>query len=123
MGAGKLEESAKKSAAVFNQIHPYYMILTNVSILPGTTLYKQMKRGEFTEASEKERLEEIRTLIANMDNPITIDTATAASSIYFVAELPKDKKRILMELDRAIESFSDEQEKILHARRVNMRSV
>ena len=123
LGAGKLEESAKKSAAILNQIHPYYMILTNVSILPGTPLYEQMQRGEFTEASEKERLKEIRTLIAHMENPITIDTATAASSIYFVAELPREKEQILRELDRAIEHFTDAQEKMLHARRANMRSV
>ncbi len=28
-GKGKLVESAKRSAEVFNQIHPYYMMLTN----------------------------------------------------------------------------------------------
>ena len=35
-GKGKLASSAKKSAKVFNQIHPYYMILTNVTVLSGT---------------------------------------------------------------------------------------
>lgn len=122
-GAGKLEESARKSAKILNQIHPYYMILTNVSILPGTTLYQQMMRGEFVEASEKERLREIRTLIANLNNPITIDSATAASSIYFKAELPGDKEVILKELDRFIDEFSDEKETQLHTRRKSMLSV
>jgi radical SAM superfamily enzyme YgiQ (UPF0313 family) len=62
-GKGKLVESAKKSAAFFNQIHPYYMMLTNVSVLPGTKLYEQARSGEWVEPSKKERIEEIRTLI------------------------------------------------------------
>ena len=46
-GAGKLEASAKKSAAIINQIHPYYMYLTTVSVLPGTPLYRDMMEGKF----------------------------------------------------------------------------
>ncbi len=122
-GAGKSEESARRSAEVFNQIHPYYMILTNVSVLPGTKLCEQMQRGEFAEASELERIKEIRTLIAGMNNEITIDTGTAASSIYFVAHLPQDKDAILKQLDETIASFTEEQEVRMHRRRAAMRSV
>lgn len=122
-GAGRLEESARKSAAVFNQIHPYYMYLTNVAVLPGTKLYGQMMRGEFAEATEKERLQEIRTLLAEMRNPIVVDTESAASSIYLKAKLPEEKASVLRELDAFIARFSPEQEKLLHARRARMLSV
>ncbi|MGN0070938.1 MAG: radical SAM protein, partial [Atopobiaceae bacterium] len=63
LGAGRLVESAKRSAEVLNQIHPYYMIYTNVAVLPGTKLFDQKLSGEFTEATEKERLQEMRELI------------------------------------------------------------
>ena len=122
-GAGRLEESARKSAAVFNQIHPYYMYLTNVAVLPGTKLYGQMMRGEFAEATEKERLQEIRTLLAEMRNPIVVDTESAASSIYLKVKLPEEKASVLRELDAFIARFSPEQEKLLHARRARMLSV
>lgn len=122
-GAGKLEESARKSAAVFNQIHPYYMILTNVVVLPGTRLYKDREEGRFTEASELERLKEIRTLVANLTNEITIDTGTSASSIYFVAHLPEEKEKLLKELDSVISHFSKEEEIALHRRRDSMTYV
>lgn len=59
-GKGKLVESAKKSAKIFNQIHPYYMMLTNVSVLPGTKLYQQMMAGEWTEATEKKNIIEYK---------------------------------------------------------------
>ena len=122
-GAGRLEESARKSAAVFNQIHPYYMYLTNVAVLPGTELYGQMMRGEFAEATEKERLQEIRTLLAEMRNPIVVDTESAASSIYLKVKLPEEKASVLRELDAFIARFTPEQEKLLHARRARMLSV
>ena len=123
LGAGKLVESARKSAEVFNQIHPYYMIYTNVSVLPGTKLYDQMLSGEFTEATEKERLQEMRELIANLDNQIVVDSGTAASSIYFKANLPHDKQEAVTALDRIIADFNDEQERALHSRRAAMMSV
>ncbi len=108
---------------MFNRIHPYYMILTNVAVLPGTKLYDQMQAGEFTEATELERIKEIRSLIAGMNNEITIDTGTAASSIYFKATLPRDKGAILTKLDEVILGFTEKEEQRMHSRRAGMRSV
>lgn len=112
-GKGKLVESARKSAAIFNQIHPYYMMLTNVTVLPGTKLYSQMKAGEWAEATERERIEEIRTLIAELNIPITINSGTSASSVAFEVTLPEGKDQILAELDRILEHFDDKAEKAL----------
>lgn len=112
-GKGKLVESAKKSAAVFNRIHPYYMMLTNVTVLPGTKLYSQMEAGEWAEATEKERIEEIRTLISELEIPITINSGTSASSVNFEVTLPEEKDRIIMELDRILERFDERTEKEL----------
>jgi radical SAM superfamily enzyme YgiQ (UPF0313 family) len=122
-GMGKGVQNAEKSAQVLNQIHPTYMFLTNVSILPGTELYEEMKAGDFEEASERERLQEIRALIANMDNQITVDTANASSSVYFRADLPEERDALVAELDEFIENFSSVQEEALHERRARMRSV
>lgn len=82
-----------------------------------------MLSGEFTEATEKERLQEMRELIANLDNQIVVDSGTAASSIYFKANLPHDKQEAVTALDRIIADFNDEQERALHSRRAAMMSV
>lgn len=42
------------------------MIITNVTIMPGTQLYQQRENGEFVESTEKERLLEICELIAQL---------------------------------------------------------
>ena len=122
-GRGKLVESAKKSAAIFNQIHPYNMMLTNVTVLPGTKLYSQMKAGEWVEATEKERVEEIRALISDLKIPITINSGTSASSVNFEVKLPEDKDKIIKELDGILENFDDEKEKRLERWRHAQMSV
>jgi radical SAM superfamily enzyme YgiQ (UPF0313 family) len=122
-GKGKGVQNAVNSARVLNQINPTYMFLTNVSILPDTELYEEVQAGEFEEASERERLHEIRALIANMDNRITVDTANASSSVYFKANLPDEKEALVAALDEFIENFSAAQEEALHERRASMRSV
>ena len=122
-GKGKLVESAKKSAQIFNQIHPYYMMLTNVSVLPGTKLYNQMQAGEWTEATEKERIEEIRTLIAELHIPITITYGTSNSSVRFEVTLPQEKEQILSELDKTIDQFDEQTEAALAQWRHSMRAV
>lgn len=122
-GKGKLVESARKSAQVFNQIHPYYMMLTNVAVLPGTKLYEQMQRGEWVESTEKERVEEIRELIADLSIPITINSGTSTSSVVFEVTLPKEKTEILHHLDRVIGQFNEKTEAALHRWRHSMLSV
>lgn len=42
------------------------MIITNVTIMPGTQLYQQRENGEYVESTEKERLLEICELIAQL---------------------------------------------------------
>ena len=122
-GAGKLEASAKKSAAIINQIHPYYMYLTTVSVLPGTPLYRDMMEGKFKEATEKERIKEMRELIADVNIPITVNSENAASSVNFTVDLPTEKPLILNELDKFLANFSDDAEKAMSRRRHYMRSV
>lgn len=120
-GAGKLEASAKKSAAIINQIHPYYMYLTTVSVLPGTPLYRDMMEGKFKEATEKERIKEMRELIADVNIPITVNSENAASSVNFTVDLPTEKPLILNELDKFLANFSDDAEKAMSRRRHYMR--
>lgn len=122
-GKGKGVENAVNSAQIFNQIHPSYLFLTSVSLLPGTELYHEMQAGNFEEASEKERIQEFRALVANLNTKVVVDSGNASSSVHFKVNLPEEKEKLLTELDEFIESFFEEQEQALHQRRSMMRSV
>ncbi|MCR6546980.1 radical SAM protein [Dehalobacterium formicoaceticum] len=122
-GAGNGEESARRTAAVLNQLHPYYMFLTTVAILPGTKLHQEMLDGTFKEETELERLKEFRRLIQDMKNPIGVFSATSTDVLAFTAHFPEDKDKVLKKFDKAISTFSAEDEAYFNARRHAMRSV
>ena len=122
-GKGKLVESAKRSAKIFNQIHPYYMMLTNVSVLPGTKLFEQIQAGQWIEASEKERIEEIRTLLNELQIPITVNSGTSTSTVRFEVKLPEERQEILAQLDGVLDKFDDKTENALRRWRHSQRAV
>ena len=122
-GHGKAHESAKKSAALLNQLHPYLMILTTLAILPGTELYDEWHAGIFQEVTERERLDEFRTLLANMNNEIVVFSATSTNSMPFVVHMPFEKAEIVQKLDAAIDSMTDEKEARIVESRHRMTSV
>ena len=118
-GRGKGVESARRTAEVFNQIHPFYMYLTTVSVLPDTPLYDEMLLGEFKEETEKERLQEFHELLKNMKNPIAVFSETSTVTTPFVAQMPKDKPRILSMLQHAASAITPaDEQRFLRARRM-----
>lgn len=118
-GSGKGVESARKTAEIFNQIHPFYMYLTTVSVLRDTSLYDEVLLGEFKEESEKERLQEFHELLKDMKNPITVFSETSTVTVPFIANMPKEKERILSMLESVIEKITPADERrILEARRM-----
>ena len=94
-----------------------------MAILPGTKLYEQTKAGEFVEATERERIEEVRELVADLTIPITINTMTSTSSVTFVTTLPEERDVTLQRLDAILAEFSEQDERVLQARRHSMRYV
>ena len=62
-GSGNGVKNAVESAEFFNQIHPYMIGSSSLTIFPDTELGNAFAHGTFTEASELERIEEMRVLI------------------------------------------------------------
>ena len=122
-GAGRAEETAARSAEVFNQIRPRFMYLTTVTIFPDSELGAEVARGDFAPMSELERFREFRALVAALENPIVVDTRLVTNSIGFVAELPADREECLAALDEAIAGFSEDDERRLSRRRAMMRTI
>lgn len=117
LGAGRLVESARRSAEVINQIHPYLLYYTSLAVLPGTELYNQKLDGSFVEATERERLQEMRELLGSLQNPVAINSVSSTSGFPVTAEFPRDKQELLGALDERIASITENDERMLHARR------
>ena len=86
-GKGHGIETAYRTAVLLNQLHPYYLFLTTVSVLPGTELYEERARGEFVEMGERERLDELITLLDKMKNDIRVFQVPNTTRITFDIDL------------------------------------
>ena len=122
-GKGHGIETAHRTAVLLNQLHPYYLFLTTVSVLPGTELYEERARGEFVEMGERERLDELITLLDKMKNDIRVFQVPNTTRITFDIDLQKEKADVLPQLRRIRDETTDEDEARMQAYRDSMTGV
>jgi len=106
LGAGGRELSeahAVASAAVVNAIQPRYLSTLAMMPVPGTPLFEAVERGEYAELEPLELAAELRTFLAHLELTGTIFRSNHASNYLALAgTLPKDKERLLAQLDEAL---------------------
>lgn len=83
-------------------------------------LYEEIQRGSFVEATEHERLLELRTFISRLHIKTTLLGNTVSNTVPFVGMIPNDRVRVLNELDSAIKNAG---EKELRRYRDSIRSL
>ncbi len=101
--AGKLRslEHARKTASVLNQMQPRLLSALRLVTTPNTPLYK----NGFEMVTEFEAVTETREMIAHLELEATVFRADHSSNIVpLEARLPKDKGRLLNQLDALLAS-------------------
>lgn len=106
-GAGRGKESAEKSAAVFNQTHPGIIGSSMLTVFPESRLQGEIEAGNWREAGELEKLEEVRTLVAGLAIPVRFATLGSSNAVFAEGRLPEDRERLLGELDSALAEESE----------------
>ena len=122
-GAGNGEACARRTAEVLNQLHPTLLYLNTVSVLPGTRLYNDRDAGRFTEAGERERVQELITLVSELKNPIRLFAAKNTTRFSFFVDLPRDRKKVLAMMKKELAGITDREEMEMRRRRERQRSV
>lgn len=107
-GAGRGEDGAELTATICNQTHPVRIGTNMLTIYPDAELYAEIQRGNWQEESELEKYKEVRTLIANLQIPVTIAAMGASNAYPFCGQLPQDKQKLLSFLDEIMEKVSEE---------------
>ena len=108
-GRNKGEQNAVNTANVFNQLHPFTINFVSLTVFPESELYEEIQCGNFVEATEHERLFELRTFISNLCIETTLLGNTVSNTVPFVGMIPNDKVRILNELDSAIKNAGEDE--------------
>lgn len=101
-GAGRGEESARRTAAVFNQTHPALIGASMLTVFPSSRLWQEIRAGRWQEAGELEKLRELRTLAAALTIPAYFATLGASNAVFAEGLLPRRREDILAALDAAI---------------------
>lgn len=101
-GAGSGERNAAATAAVFNRLHPEIVNCVSLTLFPESPLGTDVAEGRFTEASEMERVRELRRFVADLEIETTLLADTVSNAVPLVGRLPDDKSRMLDELDAAV---------------------
>ncbi len=104
LGGRKLsEEHAKRTAWALNQMQPRFASFLTLMLVQGTELAEEYRRGEFELPGPVEMLRELRMTVQGLELEKTIFRTNHASNFLALGgTLPKDKERILAELDRAL---------------------
>lgn len=114
------QRNAINSAKIFSQLNPYFISVDSLTLFPDTQLYQMAKQGKFAPADEKERIEELQTLIENLHIRTHLFANSVSNYFPFVARLPYERDKAIGELQDILES-TDEDEMLEY--RQNLRSL
>lgn len=103
-GAELWEENALASAKAVSRMNPAYLSALTVTVIPGTPLHTRMTKGEFTLPDPAGFLKELRLFLEHTNVKATVFRSNHASNYLALAgRLPRDKSRLLREIDEALE--------------------
>ncbi|MBD5646575.1 MAG: radical SAM protein [Desulfovibrio sp.] len=110
-GRGKGQQSAKATAAMFNQVHPRMITSTAITPFARAPIAEMVKTGEFAMPSEREMIEELRTFLAELNIDTFYDGIHYLNPLNYRFEVgdPLQKQHVLDDIDQVLASCSDEE--------------
>lgn len=109
-GRGAGRSSGEATAAMFNQTHPRRITTTGMTVFPNTPLAEMAERGEFSEAPEREKIEELQIFLKNLTADTFYDGVHYLNPLNyrFANSNSGEKRRVLADIDETLRSCSDD---------------
>lgn len=120
-GRGRGQASGEATASMFNQAHPERITTTGMTVFQGTPLAEMARRGEFTEASEREKIEELAVFLKALRVDAFYDGVHYLNPLHyrFSNADPEQKARVLADIDAVLARYSEEElEELVDRRRM-----
>ncbi len=99
--------NARKTAALYDGLHPTMVNTSMLTLVPGTPLYKALEKGLYTESTEMEKLEEIHELVCCLTNDTIFMNEHASNLFHVRCRIPEAKEELLAYIRKFMEE-SDE---------------
>jgi len=104
-GQTNSDAHAEKTSEAINQMQPRLLSALRVIPIPGTELFESERKGEFKQLTEFASITELSKIIKGLELKSCIFRANHSSNILpLEGRFPKDKERILNELDLLLKS-------------------
>lgn len=113
-------DHARKTADLYNSVHPAMIDIASLTIIPKTILARRIAKGEFTEATEVERLLELKEFVSLLNNKTILQAYHVSNPFSCRAKLPSEKEDVLATIDKLINEIG---EKDLRAYREHIRMI
>ena len=110
------EEHALNSAMAVNAIEPDFVRLRTITVIPSTILWHRMKKGAYAPLDPVTRLKEVKLFVENIECETTLHSDHVSNYLWnrrgifytgISGKLPKEKEKMVDELDRAIRLAAD----------------
>ena len=86
---------------MFNQTNPRILGSSMLTVYPQSRLFSEMQAGQWTEAGEVEKLEELKTLVEHLERPLYFAALGASNAISVQGFLPEERDAVAAKLARA----------------------
>ncbi|MBD5416453.1 MAG: radical SAM protein [Desulfovibrio sp.] len=108
-GKGAGGKSARETAALFNQLKPVRIVSTGMTVTEGTGAAKLQEEGRFVQASEREKIEELRLFLQELTVDTFYDGIHYLNPLHyrFQTSDAAARKKILADIDAILARYSD----------------
>lgn len=107
-GKGYGLDHAKKTAAVFNQLHPDRVLIAGLTIFPDTPLMQDVRKGTFVEATEGERVLELKEFLKDLNIDTLVDATNASIITTIYGRVPERKANMISRLQYIYDTYGEQ---------------
>lgn len=110
-GVEKAIENGKMTGEMLSKVNCRAIFPMSVTLVPGTELWEMTQRGEYKEATEYDRLVELKTLVENLNPESTalLSSAHNSNTMFIKGILPNDREKMLNEINEIFEESTAEE--------------
>lgn len=110
-GRGTGIQSGEATAALFNRVHPRRITTTGMTLFAHTPLADMARRGDFIEASEREKIEELHVFLKSLTRDTIYDGVHYLNPLNyrFSVSDAAEKRRVLADIEEILREYSDEE--------------
>ncbi len=99
--------NARRTAALYDGLHPTMVNTSMFTVVPGTPLYRAMEKGLYSESTETEKLEEIYEFVECLTNDTIFMNEHASNLFHVECRIPEKKEELLAYIRKFIEESSE----------------